>query len=214
MVAPATVEVGTLTQTWTRSEDLKPSRDFKVVLPVARSSDAAVQATLDATLSVRSVLGESRASVQEIGWTDEVLTEVAWHSHGLADFRVEVQGSSAYPTTLVHHMLIDLLTGERITESTFSNPEGLVRHLADAMAPRLAAADPRVSGMLRRPDSSDLSRLQINAESLIIEVDHGLPHAAAALAPNGLVTIPWSTAVAWLAHDSPLRRAAAHAETQ
>ena len=203
-------------EVWTRTWKQKPTgAEIPVSLPVITLPDPAAQAKADKALSVKALLDQTRAEIEEDGWVDRITWKETFRGGGLVNLDIHVEGSGAYPDSWTKHVVMSMETGARVGADTFAKKTSaaLISRLNDALQAKVqakVAEDPEVAELLSNVAfaKGGLDHFSVSRAGVVFHHTFALPHALAAAAPGGDLLLPWAETGHYLSRSSPLARLA------
>jgi hypothetical protein len=199
-------------EVWTRAFKGKSTDQIPVSLPTLWVADEWVQSRLDAALAPERIVETSRSQAEADGWIDAIDCRLARAHGGIAVVEVWVEGSGAYPDGFTRSVVLDLRTGDRLGVEQFAAEKrpALVGKLETMLQERISTvseAEARALASAAHATPDTLTRWTLADAGVVFTVDFGFPHAIAAMAPDGRLTIPWAAIAEFTAPDAPLLRA-------
>jgi hypothetical protein len=178
--------------------------------PVASGlADPAVLKNVQASISLKQVLGQSLAEMQQEyidnSWLSEVSYTVNYNQHNILDLTYTTSGSSAYPSSFDKHVSVNLKTGKRLRAKDLFKTEGFgpISQMIEVMMQKeilQKIAEFRKEDLDINKDlfakhhfqSKNVEDFSIGKTGVTFYYDFDFPHVIKAAEPSGAYLIPYS----------------------
>jgi hypothetical protein len=187
--------------------------DYKEVIvryPVASGlADPAVLKNVQASISLKQVLGQSLAEMQqeyiENFWLSEVSYTVNYNQNNILDLTYTTSGSSAYPSSFDKHVSVNLKTGKRLRIEDLLKTEGF-----GAIAQKVEVfrkEDPDINQSLfakHHFQAKNIKDFSIGKMGITFYYNFDFPHVIKAAEPSGAYLLPYSQLRPYIRRDGTL----------
>jgi hypothetical protein len=199
--------------------------DYKEAIvryPVASGlADPIVLKNVQASISLKQVLGQSLAEMQQEYrdnfWLSEVSYTVNYNQNNILDLTYTTSGSSAYPSSFDKHVSVNLKTGKRLRVKDLLKTEGFgsIAQMIEVMMQKeilqkiaeFRKEDPDINKNLftkHHFQSKNIEDFSIGKMGVTFYYNFDFPHVIKAAEPSGAYLIPYSQLRAYIRPEGAL----------
>jgi hypothetical protein len=199
--------------------------DYKEAIvryPVASGlADPAVLKNVQASISLKQVLGQSLAEMQqeyiENFWLSEVSYTVNYNQNNILDLTYTTSGSSAYPSSYDKHVSVNLRTGKRLRIEDLLKTEsfGVIAQKIEVMMQKeilqkiaeFRKEDPDINQSLfakHHFQAKNIKDFSIGKMGITFYYNFDFPHVIKAAEPSGAYLLPYSQLRPYIRRDGAL----------
>jgi hypothetical protein len=186
---------------------MKYKRTFVINYPKVKAATSAISAKIERQLNYFKLFEFTlREEMADLQWLEEADYSVDHNAGGILSVTMSINGSGAYPDSSAKHIVINAVTGERLTAATLFSDRMSLAGLADrllqdeiAKAKKEIKTDKDIDDVDvdelfdgKTFDVASLDDFSVNKTGVTFYYDYGFPHVIQALQPEGEFHFSWA----------------------
>ena len=198
-------------------------RTFAMTYPKVSGLSAALNKKIENALSYERVFGfKLKEEITEVTWLENADFETEYNRNGILGIALLLDGSAAYPSLYIKHVVVDTKTGLQvkaadvfISGKTNQLVKLLDNELQKTMKQAIAEAGKQnaedgkeLTEILgeRKFVAEELTHFSVSNRGVTFYYDYGFPHVARALEPNSEFFLPFAKLREFIKRDGSLGR--------